>query len=411
MKLLKKELPLNKIEDDVFGVVKRAKADILKHGIDNVTNATIGTLYDENGDLVVYDTIFNTYKLIDNKIHGSYATGIIGDVDYLNSIENFLFENIDFNLNYKSVGTIGGTGAISMTLLNHCSSEDMILAPSIAWGSYKTMAEQFGLKYETYNLFKDDKFDLEDLKNKCRLSAELQNKIVLIINDPCHNPTGLSLGSELWNEIITFLNSFDSSMPIILLNDIAYIDYSYDLENSRKYMEQFNNANSNILVNIAFSCSKVFSFYGVRLGALISCNKDLENVENVFNANERACRALVSNVSNGGMKTITDVLTNHKAIYLNEKKHFIKLLKDRSTLFVEQANECGLEFYPYNEGFFITLKVEDNNRRNIIHEVLMDNHIYTVKVNQGIRIAVCSLSCRFINGLALKIKNIIDTIK
>ena len=53
----------------------------------------------------------------------------------------------------------------------------------------------------------------------------------------------------------------------------------------------------------------------------------------------------------------------------------------------------------------------DNTTRDIYHEALMKNHIYTVKVNKGIRVAVCSLSLDKIKGLAKKMKDILDTIQ
>ena len=41
----------------------------------------------------------------------------------------------------------------------------------------------------------------------------------------------------------------------------------------------------------------------------------------------------------------------------------------------------------------------------------MKQHIYTVKVNKGIRVAVCSLSSEKCRGLAKRMKEILDTCK
>lgn len=96
--------------------------------------------------------------------------------------------------------------------------------------------------------------------------------------------------------------------------------------------------------------------------------------------------------------------------YDQERLQYVALLKERSELFVKEANEVGLKHYPYKEGFFVTLSM-DNTTRDIYHEALMKNHIYTVKVNKGIRVAVCSLSLDKIKGLAKKMKDILDTIQ
>lgn len=76
---------------------------------------------------------------------------------------------------------------------------------------------------------------------------------------------------------------------------------------------------------------------------------------------------------------------------------------------MKEANEVGLAHYPYKEGFFVTLSM-DNDLRDRFHQALMDEHIYTVKVNQGIRVAICSLSLEKTKGLAKRMKEILNTI-
>ena len=53
----------------------------------------------------------------------------------------------------------------------------------------------------------------------------------------------------------------------------------------------------------------------------------------------------------------------------------------------------------------------DNETRDKYHEALMANNIFTVKVNLGIRVAICSLSVEKTKGLAKKMKDILDTIQ
>ena len=50
--------------------------------------------------------------------------------------------------------------------------------------------------------------------------------------------------------------------------------------------------------------------------------------------------------------------------------------------------------------------MEDNETRDIFHQKLIEHHIYTIKVNRGIRVALCSLSLETVDGLAGKIKEL-----
>ncbi|MEG2572850.1 MAG: aspartate/aromatic aminotransferase, partial [Erysipelotrichaceae bacterium] len=50
---------------------------------------------------------------------------------------------------------------------------------------------------------------------------------------------------------------------------------------------------------------------------------------------------------------------------------------------------------------------EDNELRDRYHEALMDQLIFSVKVNKGIRVAICSLPIKKCEGLALKMAEIL----
>ena len=82
------------------------------------------------------------------------------------------------------------------------------------------------------------------------------------------------------------------------------------------------------------------------------------------------------------------------------------MLKQRTDLFIRQAKDCGLELYQSADGFFVTIRVKDNEERDRIHERLVDHHIYTIKVNEGIRVGLCSTPLRIVDGLAEKIKEL-----
>ena len=278
--------------------------------------------------------------------------------------------------------------------------------PDIAWGSYKLMATQNNFKSVTYSMFDNDKFNMDSFKETVLNISKQQDKLLIVINDPCHNPTGYSMSKEEWTQVIDFLNEVSKDVPCVVINDIAYIDYSYNLENSRKYLELFNNIGDNLMFVLAFSISKSLTSYGLRCGAALVLGKNQDAVDLVKIVFEKGARATWSNIPNAAMDNFTWVVTENKENFLKEKQKYIDLMKERSSIFLNEAQECGLSSYPYVEGFFVTLDVKDNKQRDEIHQRLMDNHIYTVCVNKGIRIAICSLPVEKVYGLAKKIKDL-----
>ena len=398
MTFIRRDANPNKIADEVFVLSKKAKED--KDPKKN--NATIGSILDENEELVAFKSVFETFDALDDKDKARYADNFEGNKDYLEAVYKHVLEG-QVDLPHRLVATSGGTGAITLAFKNILERGDQVLLPHIAWGAYKTIAEDHALKVATYNTF-----DVDDLILKAHELCKRQDKLLIVINSPCHNPTGFAFDLAMWDKLIKALEAIEK--PCVILNDIAYLDYTYDLKKGREYLKLFNEISANTMVIIAFSLSKTFTSYGLRTGADIILARNKEDVDALANVFERSCRALWSNVNNAAMETFVSVITDERSSYEAEKDSYVQLLRERSSIFTKEADACQLAYYPYKEGFFVTLQMEDNAQRDAFHEALMKEHIYTVKVNKGIRVAVCSLPVEKCYGLAKRMKDILDTL-
>ena len=74
----------------------------------------------------------------------------------------------------------------------------------------------------------DHKFNLAGCEKKVREILAKQDRILLIINTPAHNPTGFSLTPEEIENVVKMLEDVlagtDKSAALCL--DVAYIDYA-----------------------------------------------------------------------------------------------------------------------------------------------------------------------------------------
>lgn len=409
MRFVKEQVDLKPIVDTVFAIVKKAKETKQEIGEENVVDATIGSLYDEHGKIVAFDSVFSTLKQLPNEVMAAYAGSFTGNPNYREHVYDWVVGDRSV-LPHSVIATPGGTGAVSITVSETLDEGETLIIPEICWGSYSLMASMDNLKTKSYALFDGDHFNIASLKETCEEVMKTQNKLVIVINDPCHNPTGYSLSQQEWDEVIDYLNECGKKVPVVLLNDIAYIDYSYRGKAARDYIKTFDRISEHVFVVIAFSISKSMTSYGMRCGAAILMAQKEESVREVEIVFEKAARAIWSNVNNAAMENFVTVVTDNKAAYEAEKDEYVDLLKERSDIFTSEADACGLEYYPYKEGFFVTVKIEDNNVRNAYHEALMKEHIYTVMVNKGIRVAVCSLPVEKCKGLAARMKKILDEV-
>ena len=387
MKFVKKSENTKRYVDSIFTVVNAAKKD------PDAINATAGCLYSEEGKLFTFNAVYECEAKTTPIQKAAYAQSPSGNKDYIDAISTFVLED-KVNNHHGAIATAGGTGAIYTAIRTCLDDKDHIIYPEISWGNYRVMADEYNLNALTY-----DVYDLNDLFNKI---DSIESKVFLIINSPCENPLGHSYTFEQWKQIIDKLNSLDKE--VVLLCDIAYIDYANN--DPKKFIELFNDISDNLLVLIAASASKAFSYYGQRLGALIAINNNEEFIEHYINLCSRLARSTWSNLNNSGMLTIADTLLNNADKYYKELEDAKKMLKDRVNLFVEQADACGLEYYRFSDGFFVTLKMENNEIRDQIHQRLLDNHIYTIKVNKGIRLGLCSTPLSVVDGLAKKVKEL-----
>ncbi|MBR2502530.1 MAG: aminotransferase class I/II-fold pyridoxal phosphate-dependent enzyme [Oscillospiraceae bacterium] len=408
MNFIKESADKNPIVDTVFAIVRKATAAKEEFGAENVTDATLGSLYSEDGNLVAMDSVFASFDEITPKQKAGYASGFLGNSDFRTLCTQWTVGGV--NLPSSVVATPGGTGAVSLGIGEFLETGESVVIPDIAWTSYAIMAQDKQLNAVKYSMFdENDNFNLADIKAKVNSLKGKQNRIVLVINDPCHNPTGYSMSHGEWAELIAFLNEVGETTPCIILNDIAYIDYSYDLAHSRDYMKNFELMGDNVMVVIAMSCSKTLTSYGMRCGAAVIAAKDAESVKQAEIVFEKSARAIWSNVNNGAMHNFCNIIRSHYDEFMAEKAKYISLLKERSDIFKAEAAQCSLPLYPYKEGFFITVKV-DNAIRQQYHDALMANNIFTVQVDKGIRVAVCSLPVNKAKGLAQKMKNILDSL-
>ncbi|MCR5461744.1 MAG: aminotransferase class I/II-fold pyridoxal phosphate-dependent enzyme [bacterium] len=407
MRIIAKRSESKKLSSNILTIAAEARE--AKKVNPNVIDGTIGTLYDEDGKMLEFPSI---KKIIDSLSYAEkfgYAS-TAGTAKFKEGIARWAlmqtYEDVTKDFYYGVIPTPGGSGAIGNTIDNYADEGDSILVPNICWGPYNAMAKERGCSVKNYELFKDGKFNTEDFKKDALELAEKQGRVLAIINDPCQNPTGYALEDSDWDEIIDCINEISKDKTFVLLYDMAYIDYSHKgLSESREIFRKFKQFNENVMVVLAFSGSKTFSLYGLRIGAQMALTKDKEEIEYFNNANEFSARATWSNAAKMGVSLVEKLMFNDalRNEFKKELEGASNLLLDRSKLFLKEAKECNLECYTYKSGFFITIPCNGEK----VFDRLKENNIFVVPLKQGIRISLSALSKKEIANLASKIKEVL----
>ena len=395
-----------KLESNILQISQEAKAAKKKY--DDVIDATVGMLHREEGNVFKYDVVDDVLHHLNDSETYHYAP-VRGTKDFTEGVFNWVFgenaEMIRENFKYSIIPTTGGSGGISNSFYNFNDFNQKILLPNYYWSPYQNFALEANVDLKTFLMYDENfKFNLADFKEKAIELANEQGRLCVLLNDPSNNPTGLCMTKEDWEEVIETLNKVNRmDIPVILIHDIAYIDYQMkDSKYSREIFETYKNLDEDILTIVVFSGSKTFSLYGFRVGAQIGLSKKQEIVDHFIRVGDYSVRGRFSSVSQPGMNVIGKIFTQKE--YTNRfKKELIEgtdLLKSRASLFIEEAEKHDLKILPYCGGFFISVPTKNKN----IFKDLVDDHVYVIPMQDIIRVAISSLSIKDIPELVRKIK-------
>ncbi len=344
---------------------------------------SIGMIY-KNKELFVPKVVKDEYYRLNPINTFGYSDKEI-TTKYNNSVSKILkIENIDKVIFDSS----GGNGAISL-ILNYLKNNSVIHLPNVRWDAYDKYAEFNNLsiiEYEYNNL--DIKLD------SCKHN-------IILINDPCQNPTSYSYTKVQYMNMINSING-NKDIRVSIIIDGAY---GYFSNKNNKIKLLYERLREDADIYYAFSASKMFSMYGLRVGAAVCLaksrstrddflNKSILYRRNTWSTTTRLSQMILSNI----------VLDDSKYEQFNNEMLIEKeLLKLKRKILLYELKKNNIKCYDSKEGFFLLIKCNSEETYNN----LLGNNILVTKTKYGIRIAITRLSLKdiyiFIDTLALYI--------
>ena len=376
-----------------------------------VINATAGMLKNEEGELYEFSCVEKVIANLSTSDKYAYANSS-GTPSYAKAVYIALFgkyyDELIKDTYLECVSTPGGSGAITLAFTNYLDQGDTVLLPNHMWENYLNFATETGLNTLTYRLFNDqDSFDIDDLTNKIDSLKNKQKTIMILVNDPCENPTGFCMEDEDYDRLIDVAKN-NPNNNFVYFMDVAYYDfYNTNPDIIRKRYIKLKDVPSNALVLFAFSGSKSFGLYGLRIGALVCMSKNKEEVLAFKDANDFSCRAKWSSSSKLGISIIEKLVLddNYRHSYEEEVKNVCSMLESRSVAFLNSSKEVGLRILPYQRGFFICVACKNPVETMV---ALREDKVYVIATKSCLRIALCGINKEEAMRLPKIIKNRLD---
>lgn len=249
--------------DPLLGISAAFKADPRAEKLD----LGVGIYRNDAGETPVLAAV----KAAEEKLIGSQTTkayeGPRGNAGFCEAIEALVFgEASDARSDGRVTSFVspGGCGAIflGMSLAARVSPEGRVWISDPSWPNHINVARAAGREVLGYPYVDPATGGVAFAQMMDGLRQARPGDIV-IIQGPCHNPTGIDLSQEEW----AYMGDFCRRQLLLPLLDIAYHGFGAGLEGDMVGVRAFLDAAPEAM--IAYSCSKNFGLYRERAGCFL----------------------------------------------------------------------------------------------------------------------------------------------
>lgn len=287
--------------------------------------------------------------------------------------------------------SVGGTGALRVGaefLAQEVSKR--VYLPNPTWGNHRNIFERAGFTISNLPYYNHEKrsFDREAYIAALKVAEPMS---VVIFHPTCHNPTGSDPSFEDWKEI----SSICQERRLFPFFDFAYQGFGDGLEEDAKVIRLFAERGHEMFV--AYSCSKNFSLYCQRMGALFAVCKDAGAKFRVGSQIKRIIRAMYSNPPSHGARIVVEVLSHEKERWMEQ----VEAMRQRLTRARELlALRLGYRHLLQRKGMFLYLDLNQHQ----VQELIQKHAIYTLESG---RISLAGLTPANTDIVAQKVKAVL----
>lgn len=290
--------------DPILGLNEAFNADTRP----NKVNLGVGVYYNEEGRIPLLRAVAaaEMARLELNAPRGYLP--IEGIASYDMAVQGLLFGTDSALVADGRVVTsqaLGGTGALKIgaDFLKRILPDAVVAISNPSWENHRALFESAGFPVQNYSYYDaathgvNREAMLEDLKN-------LPARSIVVLHACCHNPTGVDLQPEDWEQVLEVVRGKDH-VPFL---DIAYQGFGDGIEEDAAAVRLF--AQSGLTFFVSSSFSKSFSLYGERVGALSIVTQSREESARVLSQIKRVIRTNYSNPPTHGATVVSAVLNN-----------------------------------------------------------------------------------------------------
>ncbi len=359
-----------------------------------ITDSRVGAILDDEGELVTIPTVVDSFRTCD--LSFAYPP-IEGFKTFRERVTSWVLgpdlKVAKENHNLMSFSTVGGTTALWLAFrFAHIYGLE-VLIPDLGRPCYTDLCNGASAYYRKYTVLdRENSFNLQAISDIIQEDKNKFKGFLLLINDPCQNPTGHSLSedeSKALFDLISRTNRLGATR-VALLWDTCYLSFAQKRPAWLSLAAQANEAFTSL---IAFSCSKNFAVYGMRVGMLLGIlPKGDETLQDVmFNIFAKSVKQSYVVPDGLGMSALSYMLTADRAKKIRaELAPIAKTLTARGARMMAALDDQEIAYIPYQEGFYLTAICTANP--DIVSDCLEQRKVFLYPLQpKYLRISIAAL--------------------
>ncbi|MDF7670979.1 aspartate/tyrosine/aromatic aminotransferase [Orbaceae bacterium ESL0721] len=273
----------------------------------NKVNLSIGYYYNEQGVVPQLECVkIARDYLYNHKKEAQLYLPMSGLPNYCQSIQSLLFGNeCKTDGRIATIQTLGGSGALKVgaDFLHRYFPDSEVWVSDPTWENHIAIFNGAGFKVNKYPYFDPETCGVK-FGDMLTTLNELPAKSIILLHPCCHNPTGVDLTHEQWDQVIALIQKRD----LIPFMDIAYQGFGKDIDDDRYAITKVAELGLTGLVSNSFS--KTFSLYGERVGGLSVLCDNSETANHVFGQLQATVRRNYSSPPAYGAHIVAHVLNS-----------------------------------------------------------------------------------------------------
>lgn len=363
-------------------------------------NATIGSAIEDDNSPMRLDAIASKIG-IDPSLAFPYAPSF-GRPDIRAKWREMMYKkNPSLGANPVSLPVVSNalTHGVSMAGYLFMDEGEEIIVPSLFWGNYNLILNNaYGTKITTFNLFKNDAFDLDSFKES--LNKGGIGKKVLILNYP-NNPSGYTPTLDEQDAIVAIIKeAAEMGNKIVAITDDAYFGLVYEEGiATESIFAPLSQLHENVLAVKIDGPTKEDYVWGFRVGFITYGIKGgtAELYAALESKTAGAIRGNISNASNLSQSLLIQAF-EHEGYYEQKEAKF-NIMKTRYDAVKEALKDEKYNEYftatPYNSGYFMCVQLTEGIDGEEIRKLLIEKYsIGIINLNNVIRIAYSAVAAK-----------------